>query len=92
MKIDKAVYGLNSKIRRNILVLLSKRDMTPIQIYRALGDKAPKYRQSINKALYILQKCGLVAKYVSSNDRKLYYKITVKDITINLENMEAKGR
>lgn len=88
MNIDRVVYGLNSETRRNILVLLSKEDMTPIQIYRELGSKAPKYRQSINKALKILQRCGLVKKYINKRDGKLYYKTIFKNVTINMKNME----
>jgi len=88
MEILKLVKALNNQTRRKIIQLLCHKDMTAVELYKKLGDEAPKYRQSINKSLEILKESGIIHKYYSDKDKKLYYHMQYKKIIIDLEKMQ----
>ncbi|MBD3193376.1 MAG: hypothetical protein GF308_22260 [Candidatus Heimdallarchaeota archaeon] len=75
---------------RRILQLLSTEDMSAPQIYSRLGEHAPKYRQSVNKALEILRECGLIQKYYSEEQKGLFYHLKKKNYLVKLDSMEVK--
>jgi len=90
MHADDVAKALNSPLNRMIITLLCDHDMTAVELFRRLGERAPTYRQSVNKALESLKQKGLVRKYYDDNSKELYYSIIRKKITINLENMEIE--
>lgn len=90
MRIEKVVFALKNNLRRRILKILSKKPMTVKEINLALGEKAPKYRQSINRSLEILRECKLVKKQYDEDKKVLYYSINHAKIIINLEKMEIE--
>jgi len=88
MDFEKAVFALKNNLRRNILQLLSEKPMTAVEISIALGNKAPKYRQSINRSLEILRECQLVKKEYDEEKKSLCYSLKHAKLIINLRNME----
>jgi len=88
MELNKIVYALNSERRRAIIRLLCEKDMSAPQIHRRLGNKAPRYRQSINKSLELLKEAGLVDKYYNDEKKAIYYRITKKVVTLKLDEMK----
>ena len=72
MDFEKAVFGLKNNLRRNILQIVSEKPMTAVEISNALGNKAPKYRQSINRSLEILRECQLVKKEYDEDQQDQY--------------------
>lgn len=87
MEIQDLVNGLHSEMRRNIIRLLCEKDLTSIEIYKKLKEKAPKYRQSVNRALEILVQYGFIIKYYDGNRKALCYKVIEKEYKIDLRNM-----
>lgn len=90
MELADVAYGLNSKTRRQILQLLSENELTAPEIYQMLGDNAPVYRQSVNKALDILEQCKLVTKYYNSERKVIQFSIVKNKLIINLEDLTIK--
>lgn len=90
MNLEKTVFALKNDLRRRILKLLSKKPMTAKEISVALGENAPKYRQSINRSLEILREGQLVKKEYNEEKKVLYYSLRYSKIIIELENMEIK--
>lgn len=90
MELEIFIRCLHSETRRKILQLLSKEDMSAPQIYRKLGENAPKYRQSVNKALEILTECGLVRKYYANEKKAIFYGLTKKKYTLKIPEMEVE--
>ena len=87
MHVDKVAQALTSPLKRRILTLLCNRDMTAVEIFGRLGELAPNYRQSVNKALESLKQAGLVRKYYDDKKKELYYGIVKKRITVLFETM-----
>lgn len=90
MRVDEVAKALCSPLNRMIITLLCNHDMTAVEVFRRLGERAPTYRQSVNKALESLKQKGLVRKYYDDNSKKLYYGIIEKKIIIDLENMKIE--
>jgi len=90
MDIDKFVHCLHSKTRRRILQLLSNKDMTAPQIYKALKNEAPKFRQSVNKALEVLREGGLIVKYYDAERKAIYYHLVKKVFVVKIPEMEVE--
>ena len=87
MNFEKVVYVLNSDLRRRIIRLLCNQDLTASEVFFRLKENAPKYRQSVNKALETLKESGLVRKYYDDTKKALYYGIVKKKLSLNLEDM-----
>jgi len=84
MEIDKVVTALNSKLRREILRIVSKQPMTVIQVLEELKEMKVeiKYRETIYRALEKLVDAKLVEKsYVK--EKGLCYKALGNRIIIN---------
>lgn len=81
---------MRSGMHRRILQMLAKEDMSASQIYSKLGNYAPKYRQSVNKALELLRESGLLSKYYNAEKKKLYYHLIKEKYTINLAEMKVE--
>ena len=82
--------ALSSSSNLAIVTLLSDHDMTATEIFSELGDRAPEYRQSVNKALEVLRQAGLVKKYYGENKNRLLYSLIYKGITINFGKMSIE--
>jgi len=78
MELRKIAYALNSDLRLRIIGLLCKEDMTANEVISKLKENAPRYRQSIYKALEILHTSGLVEKYYNDTTKALRYGIVKK--------------
>lgn len=87
MRFEKVVYALNADLRRKIIRLLCNQDLTASEVFVKLKENAPKYRQSVNKALEILKESGLVKKYYDDTKKALYYGVVKKKLSVNLEDM-----
>lgn len=87
MHFEKVVYALNSDMRRRIVRLLCNQDLTASEVFFNLKEYAPKYRQSVNKALEILKESGLVKKYYDDTKKALYYEVVKRNLSLNLEDM-----
>jgi len=90
MSVNAVAQALTSPLKRKIIALLCSRDMTAVEIFRHLRETAPKYRQSVNKALESLKEAGLVRKYYNDTRKQLYYGIIKKRIIIVLETMSIE--
>ena len=88
MDLEKIVAVLNNPMRKRIIQLLAKKDMTAPEIFIKLGSESPKYRQSVNKALEKLKDSGLIEKYYSDQNKKLNYRLKNKIIGFDLEKMK----
>jgi Fe2+ or Zn2+ uptake regulation protein len=91
MEIDKAVSALGSKLRREILKIISKEPMTVIQVLEELRKRKfdVKYRESVYRALEKLVDSGLVEKcYIK--EKGLCYKLKVKIVKIDLTKGEME--
>lgn len=90
MKIEEVAHALTSPLNREIIGLLCDQDMTAVEVFSRLGDSAPKYRQSVNKALEKLKRYGLVRKYYDDTRKGLYYGVTKKRLVLNMEDMSIE--
>lgn len=90
MEIQDLVKGLHSKTSRKILQLLCDKDRTAVEIYGDLKGDAPKFRQSVNRALEVLRRHKLIKKYYDENRKALYYRIVKSDFHIDLKNMSVE--
>jgi predicted transcriptional regulator len=90
MELDKFIRCMRSGMHRRILQMLANEDMSASQIYSKLGNYAPKYRQSVNKALELLRESGLLSKYYNAEKKKLYYRLIKEKYTINLAEMKVE--
>lgn len=90
MHFERVVYALNVDLRRRIIRLLCSRDMTSSEVFFKLKENAPKYRQSVNKALEILKESGIVRKYYNDKKKAIYYGIVKKRLMLNLEDLEIE--
>jgi len=85
MEIDKVIAALNSKLRREILSIVSKQHMTVIQVLQELKKRKieVKYRETVYRALEKLFDAGLVDKcYIK--EKGLCYKTKVNRIVIDV--------
>jgi len=85
MEIDKVIAALNSKLRREILSIVSKQPMPVIQVLKELKKRRfkVKYRETVYRALEKLVNSGLVEKcYIK--EKGICYKLKVKIIKIDL--------
>ena len=64
--------------------------MSAPQVYEKLGKNAPKYRQSVNKALETLRECGLVTKYYSDENKAIYYHLGKKTYVLKIAEMKIE--
>ncbi len=91
MEIDNAVSALSSKLRREILKIISKEPMTVIQVLEELRKRKfyVKYRESVYRALEKLVDSELVEKcYIK--EKGLCYKLKVKIVKIDLTKGEIE--
>ncbi len=92
MEIDKVIAALNSKLRREILKIISKQPMTVIQVLEELKKRKieVKYRETVYRALEKMFDAGLVEKgYIK--EKGLCYKLTLNRIVIDLTKGEIEG-
>lgn len=87
MELQSFVKVLDNSRRQKILQLLSEKDMSTSEIFKELGDLAPKYRQSVNKSLDALEMIGLVKKYYGSKDKSILYHLMKKSYLINFKTL-----
>lgn len=90
MELEKVIFGLNSKLRLNILKVLCEKDMSAPEILSKLKQN-PLYRQYVNRELEILKDCLLVSKYYDDKEKKLLYHIENKEITIDIIQLKIKN-
>lgn len=90
MEFKRFIHCLHSDTRRRILQLLSKRDMSATQMHGELGKYAPKYRQSVNKALEILREGGLVTKYYDIENKAIYYSLIKRKYILKIDEMKIE--
>jgi len=64
--------------------------MSAPQIHDGLGIHAPRYRQSVNKALEILTESGLVTKYYNKENKALYYHLVKETYIIKIAEMKIE--
>ena len=88
--LKKLIHCLNNDLRRDIIKYLAQGSMTVPEISEILGEKRPIYRQSINRSLEILRKCGIVVKEYDENKKSLYYNLKFKKIEIDISTMGIK--
>ncbi|WP_094228524.1 hypothetical protein [Methanolobus psychrotolerans] len=77
----------NSETRREILNILSKKDMSATSLYNNMQSSKIKYRQTIYKELQFLVDVGALEKYYDNDSKQLMYKLIVSKIVIDLKNM-----
>lgn len=90
MDFKRLIDCLHSDTRRRILQLLSRKDMTATEIHDELGKYAPKYRQSVNKALEVLREGGLVTKYYDNEKKGICYHLKKKKYVLKIDKMEIE--
>ncbi|MGQ9642110.1 MAG: hypothetical protein ACUVUF_08365 [Candidatus Bathycorpusculaceae bacterium] len=93
MEIDKTISALNSKLRREILKIISKEPMTVIQVLEELKKRRfeVKYRESVYRALEKLVNAELVEKcYIK--EKGLCYKLKAKIILVDLTKDAIESR
>ena len=90
MQIKTFIDCLRSDTRRRILQLLSEKDMTTSQLYDELGTSAPKYRQSVNKAIELLREGGLVTKYYNTEEKGICYHLKKRKYILKIDKMEIE--
>jgi Fe2+ or Zn2+ uptake regulation protein len=90
MELDRFMRCMRSRMHRRILQMLAEEDMSAPQVYGKLGNYAPKYRQSVNKALELLRESGLLSKYYNAEKKKLCYHLIKKKYTIDLAEMKVE--
>ena len=85
MDVDKVIAALNSKLRREILKIISEQPMTVIQVLGKLKKREidVKYRETVYRALEKLFDAGLVDK-IYIKEKGLCYKIAVNHIVIDI--------
>lgn len=93
METDKVISALNSRIRREILKIISKEPMTVMQVLEELKRRKfeVKYRETVYRALEKLLYAGLVEKYYEP-EKGLCYRMRVKSITLDLTNDTIETR
>jgi Fe2+ or Zn2+ uptake regulation protein len=64
--------------------------MSAPQIYDELGKHAPRYRQSVNKALEILTECGLISKYYDKEKKALCYHLIKETYVLRITEMKIE--
>jgi Fe2+ or Zn2+ uptake regulation protein len=91
MEVDKVVSALNSKLRREILKIISEEPMNVIQVLRELRKRKldVKYRETVYRALEKLVNSGLVEKHYIKG-KGLCYKLAVKIVKIDLTKGEVE--
>ena len=93
MDADKVISALNSKLRREILRIISEEPMTVIQVLDELKRKKfeIEYRESVYRALEKLLDAGLVEKHYIK-EKGLCYTTKVKLVVIDLmkDNVELR--
>jgi Fe2+ or Zn2+ uptake regulation protein len=91
MEIDKVVAALNSKLRREILRMVSKEPMTAIQVFESLKKLKMeiRYRETVYRALEKLLDAGLVEKFYVK-EKGLCYKATTNRIVINIDERKVE--
>jgi len=84
MEIDKVVAALNSRLRREILRIVSKQPMTVIQVLEELKQMKVeiKYRETVYRALEKLVDSKLVEKFYVK-EKGLCYRALANRIIIN---------
>ena len=85
MEIDKVIAALDSKLRREILSIMSEKPMTVIQVFEELKKRKieVKYRETVYRALEKLVDSGLIEKYYEK-EKGLCYKVSLTSITIDI--------
>ena len=90
MHLEVVIHALNVDLRRRIVRFLCKEDMTATEVFSNLKEHAPRYRQSVNKALEILKQSGLLRKYYDDKAKALYYGVVKKTLLLNLQSMTVE--
>lgn len=85
MDVDKVIAALNSKLRREILKIISEQPMTVIQVLEKLKKREVqvKYRETVYRALEKLCDAELVEKYYEK-EKGLCYRLSLTQITIEI--------
>jgi len=63
--------------------------MSAPQVYGELLERAPIYRQSVNKALETLKDCGLLTKYYDDSRKAIYYHLEKKTYIVKIDQMRV---
>lgn len=92
MEINKVMYSLKNELRREIIKILYQKPMTIAEIRKKLKEKAPVYRQSVNRALDILSDSKLVKKEYSEKEKRIVYSLIFNKITINFKDMTIQTK
>jgi len=90
MDVERLIKALNSATRRKIILLLVQHDMSASQVYKELKNNAPKYRQSVNKALDLLEECKIIEKYYDDKEKTIKHHLIKKEYKLILEKMEIE--
>ena len=91
MEIDKIVAALNSRLRREILRVISKQPMTVVQVLEELKKMKieVKYRETVYRALEKLLDAKLVEKFYVK-EKGLCYKATTKHVIIDIAESKVE--
>lgn len=88
-KIQSIALNLKNPIKLHIIEYLSNKDGSNQEIFIELKKiNKIKYRSAIFGALKDLQEIGLIKKYYDDENNKLKYKLIVKNIKIDLNNLK----
>ena len=79
-----------SSTNRRILQLLSKRDMTTMEVFKELSQNGPAYRQSVHKALQKMKDAGLVSKYYDDEAKVFRYHLHKERIEVDFKRMTTE--
>ena len=91
MDIKSTLRALDNDLRREALkILLTNGDCSVKEVYSNLQKNKPEYRQSVNKALDLLNEVGLVDKYYDENKKKIVYSANYQTIKIHLNEMDIQ--
>ncbi|MGC8935439.1 MAG: hypothetical protein ACP5LN_09810 [Thermoproteota archaeon] len=93
MDIDKVISALNSRLRREILRIISEEPMTVVRVLEELKRKKfeIEYRESVYRALEKLLDAGLVEKYYVK-EKGLCYTTKVRLVVIDLVKDDVELR
>jgi len=85
MDIEKVIVALNSRLRREILSILSSEPMTVVQVLEKLNKRAivVRYRETVYRALEKLVDSELILKYYDK-EKGLCYKLLTTKLTITI--------
>jgi len=79
---------LKSKTCLVILQYLTKNTASNQEIYEKLGKKIDiEYRSSIFEALKRIKKAGLVEKYYDDDTNQIKYKLVIKKVSLDFDEM-----